>query len=199
MLKHFRAIICARRCVRLLAMIVGALIAIDHSAAQEYPARQVTIIVPFPAGGSVDPIARALVQRMAEIWNQPVIIINRAGAGGNLGSDSVARAPKDGYTLLMGSTALAISPSLYLKMPYDVLKDLAPVSLMVITPNFLTLHPSVPAKSVKELIALAKAKPGVLTCVIQGRPNGILRAIVIRSGSPHSGRSPPPGRSQGRY
>lgn len=136
--------------------------------AQEYPTRQVAIVVPFPAGGSVDPIARALVQQMIEIWSQPVIIVNRPGMGGNVGADSVARAPKDGYTLLMGSTALAISPSLYIKMPYDVLKDLAPVTMMVITPNFLTVHPSLPAKSVKELIALARSRPGVLNSASAG-------------------------------
>ncbi len=151
-----------------LATVFALLVPLGNSVAQDYPAKPVTIVVPFPAGGSVDPIARVLVQRMTEIWNQPVIIVNRAGAGGNIGSDSVARAPKDGYTLLMGSTALAISPSLYLNMPYDVLRDLAPVSLMVITPNFLAVHPSVPAKSVKELIALAKAKPSVLNSASAG-------------------------------
>jgi tripartite-type tricarboxylate transporter receptor subunit TctC len=158
-----------RRAARQIAYTGAALcLSVAASFAQEYPVRQVTIVVPFPAGGSVDPIARALVQHMSEMWNQPVIIVNRSGAGGNVGSDSVARAPKDGYTLLMGSTALAISPSLYIKMPYDVLKDLAPVSMMVTTPNFLTVHPSLPAKSVKDLITLARSRPGVLNSASAG-------------------------------
>jgi tripartite-type tricarboxylate transporter receptor subunit TctC len=143
-------------------------LSVTPSMAQDYPTRQVAIVVPFPAGGSVDPIARALVQHMIEMWNQPVIIVNRPGAGGTVGSDYVARAPKDGYTLLMGSTSLAISPSLYIKMPYDVLKDLTPVTMVVITPNFLTVHPALPTKSVKELIALARSKPGVLNSASAG-------------------------------
>ena len=138
------------------------------ASAQVYPEKQVTIIVPFSAGGSVDTVARTLGQRMSEIWRQPVIIVNRPGASGNIGAAAVARAAPDGYTLLCGSTALSISPSTYKKLNYDVLTDLAPISQLVATPNLLVVHPVMPAKSVRELVALAKAKPDLLTAASAG-------------------------------
>lgn len=134
-----------------------------NTSAQVYPGKQVTVIVPFSAGGSVDTVARTLGQRMSEIWRQPVVVVNRPGASGNIGAAMVARAEPDGYTLLCGSTALSISPSTYKKLSYNVLTDLAPISQLVATPNLLVVHPVMPAKSVRELVALAKAKPDLLT------------------------------------
>src|SRR5262245_38319713 len=138
------------------------------ASAQSFPEKQVVVVVPFPAGGATDPIARALTQRMSEIWKQPVVVLNRAGAGGNIGSESVAKAAPDGYTLLFGTTSLAIGPSLYARLGFDVLKDFAPISQASIAPNILVVHPSLPARSVKELVALARMKPGQLISASAG-------------------------------
>ena len=132
------------------------------ASAQHYPEKQVSLVVPFAAGGSTDVVARTLGQRMSEIWGQPVIVMNRVGADGRTGTEFAARAAPDGHTLLFGTTALAINPALYAKMNYDVLIDLVPISKLSTTPNLLAVHPSVPAKNVRELIALARTKPGVL-------------------------------------
>lgn len=148
-----------------LAMLLGFA---GSAIAQSYPTKQVTLIVPFSAGGSVDVVARTLGKHMSEAWHQPVVIVNRPGASGNIGAALVARAAPDGYTLLCGSTALSISPSSYKKLNYDVLKDLAPISQLVATPNLLVVHPVIPAKSVRELVALAKAKPDLLTAASAG-------------------------------
>src|SRR4030095_16833543 len=137
------------RCV--LALLTG-LAAVGGASAQTYPEKQVVVVVPFPAGGATDPVARALTQRMSEIWKQPVVVLNRAGAGGNIGSESVAKSAPDGYTLLFGTTSLAIGPSLYAKLGFDVLKDFATISQASIAPNILVVHPSVPARSVKDLV-----------------------------------------------
>jgi tripartite-type tricarboxylate transporter receptor subunit TctC len=120
------------------------MLAAATAAAQGYPERPVTMIAPFPAGGSVDLVARAVARNMSEIWKQPVVVANRPGAGGNIGAEAVARATPDGYTLLMGTTALASSPALYSKLAYDVTRDLAPVSLVVTMTNVLVIHPSLP-------------------------------------------------------
>ena len=134
-----------------------------NAAAQTYPTKAVSMVIPFPAGGAVDIVCRTVAQRMAEIWKQPVTALNRPGAGGNIGVESVVRSPADGYTLLCASTALSINPALTQKLPYDVMRDLLPISQLVVTPNVLVVHPSVPAKSVRELTALAKSKPDGLT------------------------------------
>ena len=131
--------------------------------AQNFPAKAVSMVIPFPAGGAVDIVCRTVAQRLAEIWKQPVTSLNRPGAGGNIGVESVVRSPADGYTLLCASTALSINPALTQKLPYDVMRDLLPISQLVVTPNVLVVHPSVPAKSVRELTALAKSKPDRLT------------------------------------
>ncbi len=135
----------------------------NTATAQTYPAKSVSMVIPFPAGGAVDIVCRTVAQRLAEIWKQPVTALNRPGAGGNIGVESVVRSPADGYTLLCASTALSINPALTQKLPYDVMRDLLPVSQLVVTPNVLVVHPSVPAKSVRELTALAKSKPDRLT------------------------------------
>lgn len=135
----------------------------NTATAQTYPTKAVSMVIPFPAGGAVDIVCRTVAQRMAEIWKQPVTALNRPGAGGNIGVESVVRSPADGYTLLCASTALSINPALTQKLPYDVMRDLLPVSQLVVTPNVLVVHPSVPAKSVRELTALARSKPDRLT------------------------------------
>ncbi|MCA3595795.1 MAG: tripartite tricarboxylate transporter substrate binding protein [Methylobacterium sp.] len=128
--------------------------------AQGFPTRAITIVVPFAAGGSTDIIARIIGQKMGELLGQNVVIENRAGAGGNLGSNSVAKAAPDGYTLLMGTISThAINSAVFKTMPYDPVKDFSPVSLLVIVPNVMVVHPSVPAKNVQEMIALLKADP----------------------------------------
>jgi tripartite-type tricarboxylate transporter receptor subunit TctC len=151
------------------ALAFITLLAVLGSAyAQGYPEKTVTVVVPFPAGGATDPVARALTQRMSELWKQPVVVLNRAGAGGNIGSESVAKAAPDGYTLLFGTTSLSIGPSLYAKLGFDVLKDFAAISQASIAPNVLVVHPSVPARSVKELLALARARPKQLISASAG-------------------------------
>ena len=156
-----------RRTVEITAFLAGVAIA-GGVAAQAFPEKQVVVVVPFPAGGATDPVARALTQRMSELWKQPVVVLNRAGAGGNIGSESVARSAPDGHTLLFGTTSLAIGPSLYAKLPFDVLKDFATISQASVAPNILVVHPSVPARSVKELVALARARPGQLISASAG-------------------------------
>ncbi len=133
------------------------------AAAQNFPAKAMSMVIPFPAGGAVDIVCRTVALRLGEIWKQPVTALNRPGAGGNIGVESVVRSPADGYTVLCASTALSINPALTQKLPYDVMRDLIPVSQLVVTPNVLVVHPSVPAKTVRELTALAKSKPDRLT------------------------------------
>lgn len=131
--------------------------------AQSYPAKSVRIIAPFPAGGGLDITARTFGQKFAEYWGQSVVIENRPGASGMIGAEAVARAPKDGYILLMCSPAeIALNPALYAKMNYDPFKDLAPISLAATYPNMIVVHASVPVKNVKELIALSKKTSGGL-------------------------------------
>jgi len=129
-----------------------------------YPARPIRMVVPFPPGGPTDIVARPIAQKLSEQLSQQVIVDNRGGAGGNIGAESVARAAPDGYTLLMGTVGTqAINPALYKKLTYDPTRDLVPVALVAVAPVALVVHPSVGAKSVKELLALASAKPGRLT------------------------------------
>ena len=136
---------------------------------QDYPSRPIRMIVPFPAGGTADLLARQIGQTMGEALRQQVVIENRTGAGGNIGADLAAKAKPDGYTLLMGTVSThAINPNLYPKMPYDSVKDFAPVAMVARMPNLLVLHPSVPATNVAELIALAKARPGTLAFASAG-------------------------------
>jgi tripartite-type tricarboxylate transporter receptor subunit TctC len=129
--------------------------------AQTYPAKPIRIVVPFPAGGIADLFSRHIGQKLTDTWGQPVIVDNRPGAGGNIGAEIVAKSPPDGYTLVMGSIGThSVNVSLFSKLPYDPLRDFAPVALVMEAEGLLVLHPSVPAKSVKELIALARARPG---------------------------------------
>jgi tripartite-type tricarboxylate transporter receptor subunit TctC len=140
----------------------AALVAAAAAHAQEanYPNHPVRIIVPFAAGGPPDVISRIVAQKLSERWGQQVYVENHPGAGGNTGTATAARAAPDGYTLYMMSTGFMVNPSLYAKVPYDPIKDFVPVTLAAASPNVLFVHPSVPAKSVKELIALIKSSPG---------------------------------------
>ena len=162
-----------------LATIALALALPGAATAQTYPEKTVVMVAPFPAGGSVDLVARAIAQHMSDAWKQPVIVSNRPGASGNIGAEAVARAAPDGYTLLMGTTALAGSPTLYPKLGYDVVRDLAPVSLVVTMMNVLVVHPSLPATSVKSLLALARAKPGALASASAGVGSSNHLALVL--------------------
>lgn len=133
------------------------------SFAQTYPSKPVRFIVPFAPGGSTDLLARMLSRHLTDSLGQPVIVDNRGGAGGVIGAEIAARAPADGYTIVLGSPGpLTINPNLVAKMPYDTLRDFAPIALATISPFTLVVHPSSPAQSVKELLALARAKPGQL-------------------------------------
>ncbi len=135
-----------------------------QTAAQNYPQKPIRMIVPFTPGGSTDILARSIGQELSKAWGQSVIIENIAGAGGSIGADKVAKSPADGYTLLMGHIGtLAVNPSLYPKLPYNPVKDFAPVAWVARVPNVLVVNPNVPAKSVQELVALAKSKPGQLS------------------------------------
>ncbi len=146
-----------------LAIAVLAAFAALPATAQNYPNRAIRLVVPSSPGGGTDITGRIVAQKLSEQLGQQVVVDNRAGAGTIIGNEIVAKAPPDGYTLLMGLSTLAINPSMYEKLPYDALRDFAPVSLAVMSPNVLTVHPSLPAKTVKEFIALAKAKPGTIT------------------------------------
>ena len=151
---------------RLLVRLAGASIvplAWPAVAQPAYPTRPVTMVVPFPPGGATDAAARLVAQKMGEHWSQPVVVDNRPGAGGNVGSDIVAKSPADGYTLVMGVTGShAINTSLYSKMPYDPVADFVAISQVAVVPNVLVVHPSVPARNLAELVALAKKEPGKL-------------------------------------
>ena len=133
------------------------------AGAQAYPSKPITLVVPFPPGGTTDVLARTLAQKLGESWGQPVIVDNRPGAGATIGATMVAKAPADGYTLLMGAVHHTIATSIYSSLPYDFQKDLAPVTIVALVPNILAVNAGVPAKSVKELVAYGKSNPGKLT------------------------------------
>jgi len=136
------------------------LLACAQAPAQSYPSRPVRIVVPYSAGGGTDIVARTVGQKLADKWKQSVIVDNRVGANGIIGADAVAKAPADGYTLLMSSPAeVSTNPHLYANIPYNAERDFAPVSLIAVTPLVVAVNPGVPAKSIQELIALAKEKP----------------------------------------
>ena len=181
---------CASATVRVLRTITSALLlSACSAAAQNFPEKTVTLIAPFTAGGSVDLVARAVAQQMGELWKQPVIVSNRPGASGNIGVEAAVRAAPDGYTLLIGTTALSSSPALFPKLPFDPVRDLAPVSLVVTMPNVLVVHPSLPARSIKQLLALAKAQPGVLNSGSAGVGSSNHLALVLFNMLSHAGIS----------
>jgi len=153
--------------LRAALIAIGALLA-ANALAQGYPAKPVKVVVPYPPGGPTDIVARLVSQKLAEQTGQQFVVENRAGAGGNIGAEAVARAPADGYTLLVATTAHAINPSLFKSLGYDLQKDFAPVSQLTGGPLVIVVNPSLPAKNVRELIALAKSKPGGLNLASSG-------------------------------
>ena len=153
-----------------LILLCGVLCGLEMTVhAQQYPTRPVRFVVPFAPGGSTDTLARTLSIKLADALGQQVVVDNRSGGNGNIGMEIVARSPPDGHTIVLGYIAnLAIAVSLYSTLPFDPVRDYAPVTQLAISPNVLTAHPSVPAKNLKELIALAKAKPGQVTFASTG-------------------------------
>ena len=157
----------------LIHLVVAALLLAGATAhAQNYPIKPIRIVVPFAPGGGADIIARILGQKMTETWGQQVAVDNRAGASGNIGAEIVVKSAPDGYTLLMASSALAINPSVFKSVPYDVNRDFAPITQPGLLPNILVVHPSLPVKTVKDLIALAKSRPGQLAYASAGAGTG---------------------------
>ena len=154
--------------VGMLPLVAASLLASASAVAQNYPVRPVRVIVPFAAGGNTDITARAIGAKLTDVFGQQVIVDNRPGGATNIGTELVAKAPADGYTLLMGGATNAINMSTQAKPPYDTLRDFAPVILCVKGANVLSIHPSVPARNLKELIALAKARPGQLNFASSG-------------------------------
>ena len=160
-----------KRLIVALTALTFGLAALGPAGAQGYPTKPIRVIVPFAAGGAVDVLARLVSAKMSDSIGQPVIIENRAGAAGNVAADAVAKSPPDGYTILQNTNGQAISPSLYKSLPFDVVKDFTPVTQLVASQLLLVATPSLPAKSVPELIALAKAKPGSLNYGMTGIGN----------------------------
>lgn len=145
---------------RLVSFVISLFVAASVHAADAYPSKTVRIVVAFAAGGSTDLLARNIAQRLNEMWKTPVIVDNRAGGGGIVGSDHVAKSAPDGYTMLFGTnTTNAVASSLYAKLPFDPARDFIPITEVAIIPQMLSVHPSIPVRSVKELVALAKARP----------------------------------------
>lgn len=159
--------------------LAAALLAVSAGAAiaQTYPVKPVRMIVPFPAGGATDIVGRLIAQKLSETWSQQVIVDNRGGAGGTIGSDVAAKSAPDGYTILVATSSThAIAPSLYSKLPYDPVRDFAPVTLIASATILLAVHPSVPASNVRELIALAKRQPQALSFASSG--NGGISHLI---------------------
>ena len=157
-----------RSALSLLACTIFATALAATSFAQDYPLKPVRIIVAYTPGGGTDLVGRVLAKKLGESWGQQVIVENRPGAGGNIGTDAIAKAPPDGYTLGVAPSTHAIVPNLYAKLPFDTLKDFTFISIVASGPNIVVCHPSVPATTVKELTALAKRRPGQLTFASAG-------------------------------
>src|SRR6185503_173152 len=144
-----------------IAVAFGAgLVFFGAASAQQYPTKPIRLMVPFAPGGANDVVARIVAIRLGEALGQPVVVDNRGGAGGTIGADIVAKAPPDGHTLLVASMGLAVNAVLYAKLPYDTLRDLAPVTMLGEQPNIVVVHPSLPVTSIGELLAYARARPG---------------------------------------
>jgi tripartite-type tricarboxylate transporter receptor subunit TctC len=161
-LRFFRHRVTASLC-HCAGVVISCLILSAAALAQQYPSRPVRVVVPFAPGGAVDLVARTVAPRLSEALGQSVVVDNRSGAGGTIGTDIVAKARPDGHTLLVASMGVAVNAVLYPKLPYDTLKDLAPITTLGEQPNIVVVHPSVAAKSFGEFLALARAKPGQIT------------------------------------
>jgi len=148
-------------------------LACQYAHAQTFPTKPVRVIVPYAAGGAVDSLARVVAAKLQEGLGQPVVVENRAGAGGNTGADVVAKSPPDGYTILQNTNGQAISPAIFRSLPFDTIRDFIPVTQLVTTSTVLVANPNLPAKSLRELIALAKARPGKLNYGMTGVGNSL--------------------------
>lgn len=158
------------------AIAMAAVLSSTGAIAQSFPNKPITLIVPFPAGGTTDVLARSLGDRLSRSWGQPVIVDNRPGVGATLGASMVAKAKPDGYTLLIGAVHHTIATSVYPKLSYDFQKDFAPITVIAMVPNVLVINPRVPAKNVADLVALAKAQPGKLSYGSNG--NGTAQHLI---------------------
>jgi tripartite-type tricarboxylate transporter receptor subunit TctC len=164
----------------LVACAAALLIVAADGRAETYPSKPIRLVVPYPPGSGTDIVARLLGQKLTESWSQQVVVDNRPGAGAIIGAEAAAKAPADGYTLLMGDVGpLTINPALYAKLPYDPAKDFAPVSQVAFLPFVLVVHPSVQANSVSELVALAKAKSGELNYASVGNGSAVHLATEL--------------------
>jgi tripartite-type tricarboxylate transporter receptor subunit TctC len=154
---------------RTAAFLAAALVLASPAAhAQTYPSRQITLIIPFAVGGSNDIVGRVIAKKLAEVWGQPVVVENRSGAGGMIGTSAVAAAPPDGYTLLLVSSTFTINPAIKKSMPFDTIKDFTPVAFIARSPLLLTASNKLPVKSAAELLALARSKPNQITYASAG-------------------------------
>ncbi len=149
-------------------LLLASLVPFAATVHAEFPEKPLRLVVPFPPGGGTEPLARLWSQKISEVFGYQAIVDNRPGAGTTIGAEIVAKSPPDGYTILLGSIANAISALLYTKLNYDLTRDLAPITLLATTPSVLVVHPTLPVKSVRELVALAKARPGELAYASSG-------------------------------
>lgn len=183
---------------RLLMSILAASLLAGAAYAQSYPSKPVRVIIPFPPGGPTDIIGRMVVDTLGRSFGVQYIADNRAGAGGNIGFDLCAKSSADGYTLCIMTIAQSISPSIYQKLPFDPIRDFAPVTMMALLPSMLTTHPSLPVKNVKELVALAKSRPGQLVYASTGNgtsPHMLMEMFKWMTGTnmvhvPYKGQAP---------
>ena len=157
---------------RVAAALTFGIAVVTGAFAQNYPAKPVRVVLPFPAGSGADVVTRIVTQKLSEAWAQPVVVDNRPGAGSIIGTDIVAKAPPDGHTLLAVAASFSMSPSLYKKLPFDPLNDFAAISLLSSLPNILVVHPAQPVKTMKELVAYARANPGKLNYSSSGVATG---------------------------
>ena len=160
------------RKIFVFALALAAIFLSSLAAAQDFPARPVRLIVPFPPGGSTDITARLVAQKLQEMWGKPVVVENKAGANAIIGTEAVVNAPADGHTILIATTALPISAGVYSTLRFDPLRDLEPVTLVSLLPGVLVVNPALPAKSLDEFIGLARARPGKLNFASQGPATG---------------------------
>ncbi len=165
---HFQLLPRRRALAAALACVFVSLLSPSAAWSQAWPSKTVKIVVPYPAGGGTDVMARFLAQKFSEMWGQSVVVENKGGAGGNIGADQVAKSTPDGYTLVMMPSNLSINPSLFDKTPWDAVKDFSPIGTVATSPIMVGVSAGVPANSIRELIALAKAKPGTLNYISCG-------------------------------
>lgn len=165
---HFQLLLRRRALAAALACVFVSLLSPSAAWSQAWPSKTVKIVVPYPAGGGTDVMARFLAQKFSEMWGQSVVVENKGGAGGNIGADQVAKSTPDGYTLVMMPSNLSINPSLFDKTPWDAVKDFSPIGTVATSPIMVGVSAGVPANSIRELIALVKAKPGTLNYISCG-------------------------------